>query len=228
MSSGLDRARIRAVCFDIDGTLADTDDAIVLRLARYVRPLARLFPHRDPTRLARRIVLASEGPANALVALADRIGLDEVATPFLDLFHGLRGEARPSRFTLIPGARETLVRLEQAYTLAIVSSRDERGVRAFLEQFALASFFRGIASARTCRRSKPHPAPVIWAAGRLGVPPEACLMVGDTTVDIVAGRLAGAQTAGVLCGFGEREDLERAGADIVLQSPTDLLPLLLD
>jgi phosphoglycolate phosphatase-like HAD superfamily hydrolase len=228
MSSGLDRARIRAVCFDIDGTLADTDDAIVIRLARYLGPLARLAPDRDPTRLARSIVLASEGPANALYALADRLGLDEVAGPLIDLFHSLRGEGRPSHFALIPGAREALARLQQAYPLAIVSSRDQRGVRAFLEQSALAPFFPIVATARTCRRTKPHPAPIVWAAGRLGVAPEACLMVGDTTVDIVAGRLAAAQTAGVLCGFGQRAELERAGADVVLQSPADLIPLLLE
>jgi phosphoglycolate phosphatase len=53
-------------------------------------------------------------------------------------------------------------------------------------------------------------------------------MVGDTTVDIVAGRLACAQTAGVLCGFGQRAELERAGANVVLQSPADLIPLLLE
>jgi phosphoglycolate phosphatase-like HAD superfamily hydrolase len=228
MSPGLDRARIRAVCFDIDGTLADTDDAIVIRLARCLGPLARLAAGRDPARLARRIVLASEGPANALYAFADRLGLDELAGPLVDVFHGLRGEGRPSRFALIPGAREALARLQQVYPLAIVSSRDERGVRAFLEQSALAPIFPVVATARTCRRTKPHPAPIVWAAGRLGVPPEACLMVGDTTVDIVAGRLAGAQTVGVLCGFGERADLERAGADVVISTPADLLPLLLD
>jgi phosphoglycolate phosphatase-like HAD superfamily hydrolase len=227
MSPGLDRARIRAVCFDIDGTLADTDDAIVIRLARYLGPLARLTAGRDPTRLARGIVLASEGPANALYALADRLGLDEVAGPLLNAFHSLRGEGRPSHFALIPGAREALAQLHQAYPLAIVSSRDQRGVLAFLEQSALASFFRVVASARTCRRTKPHPAPVVWAAGRLGVPPDTCLMVGDTIVDVIAGRLAGAQTAGVLCGFGQREELERAGADVVVSTPSDLVPLLL-
>jgi phosphoglycolate phosphatase len=52
-------------------------------------------------------------------------------------------------------------------------------------------------------------------------------MVGDTIVDIHAGRLAGTQTAAVLCGFGQREELEHAGADIVLVDTTDLVDLLL-
>jgi len=46
--------------------------------------------------------------------------------------------------------------------------------------------------------------------------------VGDTTVDIRAGRTAGAQTVGVLCGFGARRELERAGADLILPSVADL------
>ena len=46
--------------------------------------------------------------------------------------------------------------------------------------------------------------------------PAACLMVGDTTVDIRMGRAAGAQTVGVLCGFGDERELSRAGADDIL------------
>lgn len=53
-------------------------------------------------------------------------------------------------------------------------------------------------------------------------------MVGDTTVDIRAGRAAGAQTVGVLSGFGERQELEEAGADVILERALDLADLLLD
>jgi phosphoglycolate phosphatase-like HAD superfamily hydrolase len=51
-------------------------------------------------------------------------------------------------------------------------------------------------------------------------------MVGDTTVDIRSGNAAGAQTAGVLCGFGSRRELERAGADLILKDVTELVNLL--
>jgi phosphoglycolate phosphatase len=52
-------------------------------------------------------------------------------------------------------------------------------------------------------------------------------MVGDTTVDIRAGIAAKAQTVGVLCGFGEREELLRAGAHLILESPASLAGVLL-
>jgi phosphoglycolate phosphatase len=61
----------------------------------------------------------------------------------------------------------------------------------------------------------------------MGVPPDSCLMIGDTIVDIRAGRAAGAQTAGVLCGFGEHEELLRHGADLILASTVDLRGALL-
>jgi phosphoglycolate phosphatase-like HAD superfamily hydrolase len=227
VSAGLNLARLRAICFDIDGTLADTDDAMVLRLAGWLRPLARLTPGRDLPRLARRLVMATEGPANLAYALADRLYLDELAAPFLDALHRVRGEGRPSRFLLIPGIQEALAALRQRYPLALVSARDRRSVEAFLDQFGLASLFGCVATARTCHRTKPHPAAVLWTAVQLGLPPEGLLMVGDTTVDIRAGRAAGTQTVGVLCGFGDRRDLQGAGADVILESTVDLPELLL-
>lgn len=52
-------------------------------------------------------------------------------------------------------------------------------------------------------------------------------MIGDTTVDIRAGKAAGAQTIGVLCGFGQ-EELRRAGADVIVPSVADVAAILLD
>jgi len=72
------------------------------------------------------------------------------------------------------------------------------------------------------RRLKPHPEPVVYAAKELGVDPERCIVVGDTTVDVRAGKRAGALTVGVLCGFGERLEMERLEADLILDTTTDL------
>jgi phosphoglycolate phosphatase-like HAD superfamily hydrolase len=58
------------------------------------------------------------------------------------------------------------------------------------------------------------------------VAPENCLMIGDTTVDIRAGRSAGAQSVGVLCGFGEEDELRRMGADEILKSTAELRKVL--
>ena len=60
-------------------------------------------------------------------------------------------------------------------------------------------------------------------AGTVGI---VDIMVGDTTVDIRSGRSAGAQTVGVLCGFGEEAELRRQGADSILATTADLSSLL--
>jgi phosphoglycolate phosphatase len=53
-------------------------------------------------------------------------------------------------------------------------------------------------------------------------------MIGDTTVDIRVGKTAGAQTVGVLCGFGEEIELRRQGADEILETTSTLTDILLD
>lgn len=222
-----DPARIAAILFDVDGTLTDTHQALSLRLADTLRPLARFFPQRDPRPAIRRMLLATETPVNNLYALADRLGLDEIAGPILDALHWWRGEGRPSHYLVIPGVPAALARLRTVYRLGIVSARDARGVHAFLQQFDLMGTFECVITARTCRRTKPHPAPVLRAAEVLGLAAQACLMVGDTVVDIRSGQRAGAQTAGVLCGFGEREELAEAGANLILETTAELTHILL-
>ena len=88
-------------------------------------------------------------------------------------------------------------------------------------------YFKVVVTGQTCRHTKPYPDPILWAASQIGVSTGACLMVGDTVVDIQSGKKAGTQTVGVLCGFGERQELERAGADLILDKTTDLSGILL-
>ena len=51
-------------------------------------------------------------------------------------------------------------------------------------------------------------------------------MIGDTVTDILTGKDAGAQTVGVLCGFGEEKELRQAGADVILKNTADLIDLI--
>ena len=222
-----DPTRIRAICFDIDGTLSDTDDLAVQRIARWLRPWGWLRGPDAARRLARRLVMASETPLNQLYEATDRLGLDAPLLRFARLLHGLLPAKQP-HYQMVPGVAEMLARLAEHYPLAVVSARPRPSTVGFLEHFGLLRYFGDcIATAETCERTKPDPAPVRWAAECLGVPPEACLMVGDTTVDIRAGKAAGAQTVGVLCGFGEEDELRRAGASLILPSTADLPAYLL-
>jgi len=111
--------------------------------------------------------------------------------------------------------------------MAVVSARDERSTLRFLDQLDLTPLFQVIVTAQTANHTKPYPDPVLFAARAMDVPAENCLMIGDTTVDIRAGKAAGAQTVGVLCGFGEEGELRRVGADLILPSTAGLADVLI-
>lgn len=220
----LDLSRIRALCFDVDGTLSDTDDLYVQRLVNLLRPLGFLI--RDIPRLARRLVMWMEAPGNALLGLADTFGIDDEMVAVIDWMSRRRKKAW-KKFLLVPGVDDMLSALHGRYPMAVVSARDEANTRRFLEQFGLTDYFDAIVTALSAEHTKPYPDPVLLAAEKMGVAPHHCLMIGDTTVDIRAGKAAGAQTIGVLCGFGEEGELKRLGADLILASTADLKALLL-
>jgi phosphoglycolate phosphatase len=215
---------IRALLFDLDGTLADTDDAYIAAVARLLHPVRFAFPGRDPTRFLRWGLMKTETPLNWLMTVPDQLHIDRPLAALTDALRRRRGAESPNKFLIMNGARPMLEQLAARYPLALVTSRDQHNVNAFLDQFELRAYFKVIVSALTTARIKPHPAPVLYAARQLGLSPANCVMIGDTTVDIQAGRRAGAQTIGVLCGFGERKELEQAGATLIIERT----PLLTD
>jgi HAD superfamily hydrolase (TIGR01549 family) len=217
----LDPGRIKALCFDVDGTLSDTDDL-------YKQKVLRFFPKflfRDPDHAARRFVMWAEAPGNALLGLADTLGIDDEMVAIIDWL--LRHRRQSSKkFLLIEGVDRMLAQLKGKYPMSVVSARDEKGTMHFLEEFGLVNYFDAIVTGLSANRTKPYPDPILLAAHKMGVKPEECLMVGDTTVDMRAGKSAGAQTVGVLCGFGEEEELVRLGADMILNATPELTGIL--
>ena len=217
----IDLPRIQALCFDVDGTLSDTDDL-------YVQQVLRFFPRflfKDPARAARRFIMWVEAPGNALLGLADTFGMDNEMVAIINWLSRHR-KYSSRKFLLIPGVGEMLRQLHGRYPMAVVSARDEGGTMAFLERFDLVKYFDVIVTGLSVKHTKPYPDPILFAAQKMNVAPENCLMIGDTTVDIRAGKSAGAQTAGVLCGFGEEPELKKMGADLILTDTTKLLDVL--
>lgn len=217
---------IDAILLDLDGTLVETDDEAVQTLANRLRALRVLLPRRDPDRAARRLLTAFETPATRFLGVLDRIGLDDDLFDLADRLRSLRGLHGPLNFRPVDGVCEAVQELSQRYHLAIVTTRSHREAEAFLSQQGLADVIEVITGRDDTWRIKPHPSPVRHTAEQLGVPVERCLMVGDTTVDIEAARSAGARSVGVLCGFGDEDELEKAGADLILPTTRDLLDWL--
>lgn len=217
----LDTQKIKALCFDVDGTLSDTDDL-------YTQKIKRFFPHflfKNPDHSARRFIMWIEAPGNALLGLADTLGLDDEMVAVINWISRHQKHSA-KKFLLVPGVDEMLKQLHGNYPMSVVSARDEHSTMAFLEQYDLVKYFDAIVTGLSASYTKPYPDPILLAAKKMNVPSENCLMIGDTTVDMRAGKSAGAQTVGVLCGFGEEPELKKLGADMILSDTTKLLEIL--
>ncbi|WP_280151438.1 HAD family hydrolase [Piscinibacter sp. XHJ-5] len=233
----LDPTLVRALCFDVDGTLSDTDDHIVARLAGLLDAVP-LVSGRRAERLARQAVMAAETPVHAAYAKLDELGLD---VPLATLRHRLRairkrgadpaGTRNPQAIDEVPhemiaGVKEMIVALARHFPMCTISTGTAPRVERFLEHYGVRQHFVAVIGAQTTRRMKPHPEPLRFAASAMGVAPQDCLMIGDTTIDIRTGVAAGAQRIGVLCGFGTEPELRRAGAQLILRTTSDLLAVL--
>ena len=234
----LDLARVRALCFDVDGTIADTDDHIVARLAAVIDAVP-LVSGRRAERLARQVVMAAETPVHAAYARLDELGLDVPLTSLRERLKAIRRRTvdpahtrNPEAFDEVPhemvaGVQEMIGRLAAHFPMCTISTGGAERVDRFLRHYGVREHFATVVGAQTTRRMKPHPEPLLHAAGVMGVRPEECLMIGDTTIDVRTGLGAGAQTVGVLCGFGTERELREAGVHLVLRTTSDLLAVLL-
>ena len=233
----LDLPRIRALCFDVDGTIADTDDHLVAQLAGVIARVPGVSGRRSE-RVARQVVMGMETPVHGAYALLDRLGLD---TPVDRLRSRLKAVKRqgadpahtrnPEALDEVPhemmaGVQEMLKKLAKFYPMCTISTGSAPRVDRFLVHYGVRELFTDVVGAQTTRRMKPHPEPLLYAAQKMGVDPAECLMIGDTTIDIRTGRSAGAQTVGVLCGFGTEDELVAAGAGMILRTTSDLLAVL--
>ncbi len=217
------RASTKALLFDLDGTLIDTDDAFLETWARRLQWWSRKLGRDDPRPLLRRALLAAERPINGVVSLLDAVGLDDNVFSLGDRLRQVRGSRTRGRFLPVNGVLETIRALHSSYRLGVVTTRSRTDTLAFLGQFELQRLIEVVTTREDTQRLKPHPEPIRHTVSALGLSPSQCVMVGDTAVDMVSAKEAGAFAVGVLCGFGERRDLLEAGADLILEKTAELL-----
>ena len=220
----LDKTKIKSIIFDVDGTLRDTDNEIVRGIELFLLKFEFFISSKNAQTAARSIVMNIENPAQFILHYADKWGWD---TFIHQVIQGIRWLLKPFKnnrnFQTIEGIKPMIVELAKHYPLAIASAGNEQTLRAFLAHADIAQYFVCVATALTCRHTKPFADPVVWA----GVEVENCIMVGDTTVDMLAGKNAKTQTVAVLCGFGEREELEALKPNVILSTTADLTAILI-
>jgi phosphoglycolate phosphatase len=108
-----------------------------------------------------------------------------------------------------------------------VTNKAERFTLPLTAQMALFTSAGAIVAGDTTPHSKPHPAPLLEAARRLGVAPERCIYVGDDQRDIVAGHAAQMRTVVATYGYlGQSAETSAWGANASIAKPLELLGLL--
>lgn len=213
----------RAILFDLDGTLADTapDLAAAVNLLRTERGLTPTpYDILRPTASA-----GARGMIGAAFGLAPGDeGYEELRLQWFDRYQA----AMAVHSTLFEGVAELLDGIRDAgMAWGIVTNKPARFTDPLVPQIGLAHA-GCIVSGDTTPHAKPHPAPLLEAARRLGIDPQHCWYVGDDLRDIEAGRAAG--MVAVACNWGYCGAIDPAtwGADYLLDSPAHLLATLVE
>lgn len=211
----------RAILFDLDGTLADTapDLAAAVNLLRTERGLAPTpYDILRPTASA-----GARGMIGASFGLAPHDeGYEALRQGFFDNYQA----AMMVHSTLFDGIPELLDGIVDAGLVwGIVTNKPARFTDPLLPLIGLDKTACAI-SGDTTPHPKPHAAPLLEAAKRLGLAPEQCWYVGDDLRDIQAGRAAGMPT--IACQWGYCGAIEPLawGADHLMATPQDLLELI--
>jgi phosphoglycolate phosphatase len=125
------------------------------------------------------------------------------------------------------GVGEGLAYLESlGIALGCVTNKPAAFTEPLLRQLGLRDAFRIVVSGDTLAAKKPDPAPLLHAAAQLGVPPAACLVIGDSMHDVQAARGAGCAVVCVSYGYNHGSDIRDARPDAVIDSLADLPEVL--
>lgn len=228
LKMAIDVSKIKALCFDVDGTLRDTDDRYTQKFQKFLDNFKFLFPNQNTSKFARWLVMKLETPGNYLFEIPDHLGLDDEIAAFGDFLRRKKKNKEIHQTLIIEGVKETIPKLYEKYPMCVVTARPAYGTYNFLEQHQLFDFFIAVAHGQTTEHTKPYPDPILWCAEKMNCAPSEILMIGDTRPDMKAGKSAGTQLVGVLSGFGEKEELLRFGADLILDDVNQLVDLLLN
>jgi len=213
---------IRAVLFDLDGTLLDSAPDLVGSL-NWVRRTEQL-PPLAVTEMQRFASKGAVGLLKAGMPPADAATFDEWRRRFLD--HYALHSYRES--TLYDGIPELLEFLgEMSIPWGIVTNKTEALTLPIIEAANLAATISCVVCGDTLNESKPHPAPVSLACGMVEVTPAETLFIGDDVRDIQAGRAAGTQTAAAYYGYGAHEmDDDFVAGSFRIHHPAEVIELV--
>lgn len=213
----------QAVLFDMDGTLLDT----LADLGHSANQMleARNLPT-QPLEAYRNFVGA--GARNLVIQVLpeeyrDVQTVEACLREYLDIYkHNWNGKTQ-----LYPGIEEMLDYLRKSgYRLAILSNKPQDPTERCTETFLSRWFFEEVWGKKDEYDFKPSPDSALKIAENMGLDPSAFFYLGDTAIDMKTANAAGMYPAGALWGFRSREELQEAGAAVLLEHPMDITQYL--
>lgn len=213
---------IKAIIFDLDGTIADSSGCIIAA-AQSIQKLLSLKSITDDavrSRIGRPL-----GPMLAEIFDIEGPLLNEAITLYSSEYVRLT----KSEEKLFDGALEILKKLrKEDFLLAIATGKSQHGAENSTKRLGLRPFFDSIHGIIPGTPGKPHPDVLIRAMDALDVTPEECIMIGDTTFDIDLAHAVGVRTIAVSWGVHPLETLQTRNPSACVHTFEDLLSWLLD
>jgi HAD superfamily hydrolase (TIGR01662 family) len=216
---------IRAIIFDMDGTLIDSVDAYHGILKDVMERLGMELT------FSREVIFETFSQGKKLSDIIFPPDLENRGR-IVEQFRALAMNAFKETFTrgkveLIDGVIRLLDELrERGFSLAIVTSSMTEVVVPFLKARNLHSYLKCVLGRTEVPQLKPSPDPLLKCMEILNVEPHETVYVGDSAIDIQAGKAAGVWTVGVLTGTSDLNRLKAEAPDAILHSAEDLLTIL--
>lgn len=126
---------------------------------------------------------------------------------------------------LFGGMDEVLVAFREK-SMAVITNKPQKYTDPIMAGLAINGYFGAILGREAAQESKPHPAPIFKVMEQMPANKERTVVIGDTEVDIEAGKRAGVLTCGVLFGFGKPEEVRQAKPDFIVEDTRELLQIL--
>lgn len=209
------------IIFDFDGTLGDTRRNIVRTMQMTINELQ--LPSRSEDECSSTIGLPLAECFRKLFPYIQDELIPRCAETYRRFFNENLKIIQPVAF---PGVVETLSALkEQGYMLTIASSRSRNSLIELTRDMGITDSISYLIGADDVEKAKPNPEPVLKTLTAMCFAPTQTLVVGDMAVDILMGINAGAKTCGVTWGNGSREELEKAGANYIIDKIEDILDI---
>jgi len=214
-----DFSSVRALIFDLDGTLIDSQLDLIRSVNAMLSEMGREQLHEDTIS-----GYIGHGAPQLVGRALGNGATEEERERALKFFLGYYEDHKMDTTRAYPGVLEALEQLA-AFPMGVLTNKPVRVSRRILDALGLAKYFRAVYGGNSFETKKPDPLGAQTILRELGAAPREAVLIGDSEVDVQTARNAGTLAAAVNYGFGTH-DRAAYPADIYLERLTDLPALL--